>query len=244
MAVNAADAWQQSGARPDRSVDRRVPPRAVPPRAAAPHDRPVDNQRPGDGGHDRGRSADYSAQAPQYARPPAPRRSGDPDQPGRPAARPHDRGPAQQDRPDLAADGRGAPVRAGRRPASVADTRGSRLRGMVAVLIMFVLTLGACGIDSLMGVGPGIITTIVLVAVTALAAFVVRRRDLLTVVVSPPLVFVAVLIVKIVATPSLPLSLKTFVPLVGLNLVSGFITMAVGLGTAVVVALIRLATRR
>jgi hypothetical protein len=109
---------------------------------------------------------------------------------------------------------------------------------------MFVLTLAACGADSLMGVGPGMITLVVLAAATATATFVVRRRDLLTVVVSPPLVFVAVVVVKIFATPALNLTLKQFVPLLGLNLVSGFPTMAIAVGTAIVVSLIRLAARR
>jgi uncharacterized protein DUF6542 len=252
MAVNAADAWQQSGPRPDRpsrspgadrpvergmATERPSRPRPVPPR-----ERPVERgrspERP-----ERSRPVEYYDQAPPHPRPPVPSRQ-DPARPSaRSADRPGDHGYDDERWAGPEVERRGSTARPGRRPAPAAAS-GSRLRGIFAVLGIFVLTLAACGADSVIGVGPGTITLIGLVAATAIATFVVRRRDLLTVVVSPPLIFVAVVVVKIVATPALPLSLKTFVPLLGLNLVSGFPTMAVGVGAAIVVALIRLAARR
>ena len=251
MAINAADAWQQSGARPDRPsrssradrpMDRglaaeRRPERPARPRAIPPRERPAD----GSHGPERIRSAHFRDEAPQYSRPPVPRRA---PEPSRPSARPDEHDYAAEGWSGPAAASRDSSKRTGRRPASVAETGGGRLRGVFAVLGMFVLTLGACGVDSLMGVGPGMLTLITLLASTAIAAFIVRRRDLLTVVVSPPLIFVAVVLIKIVATPGLQLAMKQVVPLLGLDLVRGFPTMAVGMGAAIVVGLIRLAARR
>jgi hypothetical protein len=234
MAVNAADAWQDSGRRPDRPsrasrMDRAVAPERplhsrppVPPRA-----RPVE----------RGRSADFHDDESRYDRPPGPRR---PAEQSRPAARP----PRDLDDRRSREPGRGGSGHSGRRPAPVSETRGSRLRGIFAVLGMFLLTVGGCAIDSVLGVGPGMVALVALVASTVLAAFLVRRRDLLSVVVSPPLVFVAVVVVKTVATPGLDLTLTRITGQLGLDLISGFVTMAVATAAGLVVALIRLVTKR
>jgi hypothetical protein len=237
MAVNAADAWQDSGRRPDRPsraprMDRAAAParplRSRPP--VPPRVRPVD----------RDRSAGYYDDESGSGRPPAPRR---PAEHSRPVGRPprdldddrRSRGPAD----------RGDSTRAGgRRPAPVSETGRSRLRGILVVLGMFLLTLGGCAIDSVLGVGPGMIALVALVGSTALGAFLVRRRDLLSVVVSPPLVFVAVSAVKTVATPGLDLTLTRFTGQIGLDLISGFVTMASATVAGLVVALIRLAAKR
>jgi hypothetical protein len=93
--------------------------------------------------------------------------------------------------------------------------------------------------------GLGMITLVALVVSTTAAAFLVRRRDLVSVVVSPPLVFTAVAAVNVIAAPSVHLSgVKAFGLLMITLLVQGFPSMAVATGAVVVVGLIRLATRR
>jgi hypothetical protein len=209
MAIHAADAWQDSGRRPDR------------PSRAPRMDRATAPERP------------------LRSRPPVPRPAAQSRPVGRPMSRDLD-----DDRGRREPDDRGGSRRSGRRPAPVAETGGGRVRGIFAVLGMFLLTLGGCAVDSVLGVGPGMVALIALVASTALAAFLVRRRDLLSVVVSPPLVFVAVVAVKTVTTPGLDLTLKLVTGQIGLDLISGFVTMAAATAAGVVVGLIRLASRR
>jgi hypothetical protein len=124
--------------------------------------------------------------------------------------------------------------------ASAPTGRGGRLRGVVAVTGMFLVTLGGAGIDSFVGIGLGVVTLAAMVAATALAALLVRRRDLLSVVVAPPLVFLAVAGVNIGLAPSASFSLPTIATL----LVRGFPTMAIATAVALVLALIRVAARR
>ena len=102
------------------------------------------------------------------------------------------------------------------------------------------MTLAGGAIDSFLGDGLGTVTLIALVAATAIGTLLVRRRDLLTVVLSPPLVFVAVAGVNIALAPSVSLSLPTVATL----LIRGFPTMAVATGAAIVLAIVRLVTRR
>jgi hypothetical protein len=61
-----------------------------------------------------------------------------------------------------------------------------------------------------------------------------------SVIVSPPLVFVAVAVVDVVAAPSASLSLATIATL----LIRGFPAMAIATGAALVIGLIRMAARR
>ena len=105
---------------------------------------------------------------------------------------------------------------------------------------MFLVTLAGAGVDSFTGIGLGLVTLVALVAVTALAALLVRRRDLLSVIVAPPLVFVAVAAVNIALAPSASFNLATAATL----LVRGFPTMGLATGVALVVGLFRLAARR
>ncbi len=118
--------------------------------------------------------------------------------------------------------------------------RGGGIRGMVAVVGMFLVTLGGAGTDSFVGIGLGTVTLVAMVSVTALAALVVRRRDLVSVAVAPPLVFVAVAAVNIGLAPSASFS----VPTVATLLVRGFPTMGIATAVALVLTLIRLASRR
>ena len=120
------------------------------------------------------------------------------------------------------------------------DTGGSRLRGTVAVIGVFLITLAGAAADSFFGIGLGMVTLVCLVAATVFAALLVRRRDLWSVVVAPPLVFVAVTAVNIGLAPSAHFNLPTVATL----LVRGFPTMAIATGAAVVLGLFRLLTRR
>ena len=124
-------------------------------------------------------------------------------------------------------------VRAGQAP-------GPGVRGTLAVLGIFLVTLVAAAADSYIGSGLGMITLVALTLGTAVAALSVRRRDLASVVVAPPLVFVAVAVVNICLAPSASLTLPTLATL----LVRGFPAMAVGTGAALLLALFRVVARR
>ncbi|TQN37454.1 hypothetical protein FHU33_4106 [Blastococcus colisei] len=126
------------------------------------------------------------------------------------------------------------------REAGTSAGRGGRVRGAVAVIGMFLVTLAGAGIDSFVGMGLGLVTLVALVGVTALAALVARRRDLASVVVAPPLVFVTVALVNIGLAPSASFNLPTIATL----LVRGFPTMGIATAVALVLALVRLAARR
>ena len=255
--ANTADAWRQDGDYPDRSsaasrapwpdrASRRASSRPVRTGPARPA-RPADRLRAAEA---RNRDAADSRAPPHRAV-----------HPSRPAGR--ERGRFEGRRPDARADGRvpttgvrrrrptSAPhaptaptptARAGRaaqlvgppappRPSRAAD--GGRLRGIVAVLGMFLVTLAGAAVDSFVGIGLGMVTLVALVAVTAIATLVVRRRDLLSVVVAPPLVFVAVAALNIALAPSASFNLPTVATL----LVRGFPTMAVATGVALVLGL-------
>jgi hypothetical protein len=117
---------------------------------------------------------------------------------------------------------------------------GPRLRGVLAVLGIFVITLLAAAADSYIGAGLGMITLIALTAGTAAAALLVRRGDLLSVIVAPPLVFVAVAIVNTGLAPSANLNVATLATL----LVRGFPAMGLATVAALLLSLFRLVTRR
>lgn len=142
--------------------------------------------------------------------------------------------------PRPAAGGRSADDRPAARTYTGTPGPGPGTRGAVAVAGMFGLTLAAAAVDSYIGVGLGLITLIALLVSSAVAAFVVRRRDLLSVLVAPPLVFVAVALVDIVLAPSATFSLPTLATL----LIRGFPAMGLAVGAALVIGLGRLAARR
>ena len=121
-----------------------------------------------------------------------------------------------------------------------APTSGPRLGGTLAILGVFLLTLAAAAADSYIGLGLGTITLVALVAGTVAATLMVRRRDLVSVLVAPPLVFVAVAIVNIGLAPSATLNVPTLATL----LVRGFPAMGIATAAAIVVSLYRLIRRR
>jgi hypothetical protein len=233
--ASTADAWRQGGAYPDRSFPGARMPRDERPAAHERSGRPVRPAVP-----PRGRPADQ-LRPENLGRPAPPRReAGRPARPGDrvPAG---DRGPAGRPpsaRPAAArpAEGRGA-VR--QRSAAGAETSG-RIRGAVAVLFVFLVTLAGAGIDSFVGIGLGVITLGALLGSATIAALAVRRSDLLSVVVAPPLVFIAVAALNIGMAPS-----ATFnAPTVATLLIRGFPTMAIATGVVIVLALGRLIARR
>jgi len=154
----------------------------------------------------------------------------------RDAERGTDRGRPQERRPSSRSSDGARP----RSPVAPVETSGGRLRGALAVLGVFLITLAGAGADSFVGIGLGMITLVCLVASTVFATLLVRRRDLISVVVAPPLVFVAVAAVNIGLAPSAQFSLPTIATL----LVRGFPTMAIATGVAIVLALFRLVARR
>ena len=227
--ASTADAWRQGGGSPDRSFTGSRMPREEramnPDRSARPGRPPVPP---------RGRPADRVRSDVDRGRPVPPRRESLrrdrvaehelADDARRPGARPAGARPVD------------ARARAEARPA----TGGGTVRGAVAVVGMFLVTLAGAGIDSFVGVGLGMITLAALLASTAVATLVVRRRDLFSVVAAPPLVFIAVAAVNIALAPSAMFNLPTVATL----LIRGFPTMAMAAGVAVVIAVGRRITRR
>ena len=220
--ASAAGAWQ-SGARPER-----------------PH--PVRASRPPLGGDRPDRPSRPSRPAP-----PVPSRAGDRlraterehaddrfDDPY--ASTPRRRPPT----PPRSADARPRETRGREGISAPATSRDSRMPGALAVLGVFLVTLAGAAVDSFIGMGLGTITLVTLAGSISVATLLVRRRDLLTVVVAPPLVFVLVAMVNVSLAPSATFNLPTMATL----LVRGFPTMAAATAVAVVLALVRLATRR
>jgi hypothetical protein len=221
--ASTAGAWQ-GGGRPERPYPTRAPrPPAGSERTPRPA-RPARTGRPPVPGRaaERLRAAEHEYADDRFDRlePSGPRRR----EPG----------------PPRPAAGRPAPERTRSRTASPAAAEGSKLRGSLAVLGVFLLTLAGGAVDSFFGIGLGTITLVALAAGTSAATLLVRRRDLLTVVVAPPLVFTLVAVVNIALAPSATLNLPTMATL----LVRGFPTMAVATVIAAVFAVVRLITRR
>lgn len=226
--MRAADSWQQAGGRYDR-----------PPMPHTDRSMPIDRAVPGDRARARG-----------YDRPPVPQRRRTDERDWRPERE------MRREAADYRAGSRDtgrtavsrsrsagwveqeAPPRGGRRPKAAPQS--GRLRGIVAVLLVFLVSLAGAAVDSFVGTGLGTVTLAAMLLSTAIAAVMVRRRDLLTVVVAPPLVFVAVELVNIAAAPSASLNLPTVATL----LIRGFPAMGVATGAAVLIGLVRLAARR
>ncbi len=155
--------------------------------------------------------------------------------------------PAVRDRaPERCAERRPAAAARGQRDErSAAPTRreavpGPGKRGSVVVLGMFLVTLAAAAADSYVGVGLGMVTLVALLVSSVAACLLVRRRDLLTVVVAPPLVFLGVALVNIALAPSATFSLPTVATL----LIRGFPAMGLAVGVSFVLFIGRLLAKR
>lgn len=238
--MSHADAWPQTGRPTDRShpsgrtprVDRGTrderAPRRRPPVPPLPSNRVADRPAsPGRGRAERRPAYDSG----EFARPAA---GGWAEEPARDTRRPG-RGPGG----DLRRS-RGAGAASAGRSGGAAGAEGSRLRGIVAVLAVFLITLAGAAIDSFLGTGLHMVTLVALVGSSALATLLVRRSDVFSVVVAPPLVFVAVALVDVILAPSATFSLATLATL----LIRGFPAMAIATGVALLLGLFRLAARR
>ena len=117
---------------------------------------------------------------------------------------------------------------------------GPQRRGALVVLGMFLLTLAAAAADSFIGVGLGTITLVGLLVSSVVGCLVVRRQDMLSVVVAPPLVFLGVAMVNIAMAPSATFNLPTVATL----LIRGFPAMGLAVGAALLIYLVRLVSRR
>jgi hypothetical protein len=233
--ASTADAWRQGGGYPDRSFPGARMPRDERAVGRDRHSRPVRPAVPPRGRPERLRGDDLGRSVPPRREPNRAPRAADRLPPDSRAAGP--RPPAARPVP-RAAEARGASARG--RTESGAETGGGRLRGAVAVLLVFLVTLAGAGVDSFVGVGLGRITLGALLGSATIAALVVRRRDLLSVVVAPPLVFIGVAAVNIGLAPSATFSAPTVATL----LIRGFPTMALATGIVLVIALGRLIARR
>ncbi|WP_141242922.1 DUF6542 domain-containing protein [Geodermatophilus obscurus] len=129
---------------------------------------------------------------------------------------------------------------AGRGATAQTPEDGGGLRGAVAVLAVFLVTLAGAALESWIGAGLGLVTLATLTVASAVATVAVRRRDLLTPVVAPPLVYIAVAVLNTALAPSATLNTASVATL----LIRGFPAMAVATAAAAVVALIRWAARR
>ena len=239
--MNAADAWQQSGMRPGRPhPSPRLPLPPLPERAVAGGRavRPVRGAqppRPRERVGERGRvdagvaSDDRDLMYRDASGLGAPA-------PGRPAGGSRSR--ARTDDRDGYAEPRGGAVRPGARP--LPPEQAGRIRGVVAVLAVFLVTLAGAAVDSFIGVGLGLTTLGALVGSSALAALLVRRRDLTSVVVAPPLVFAAVAAANIGLAPSATFTPTTITTL----LIQGFPEMTMATGAALLIAVVRWLARR
>jgi hypothetical protein len=132
------------------------------------------------------------------------------------------------------------PARRSQERSAPAQTGGGRLRGVVAVLLVLVATLAGAAADSYLGVGLGTLTLVALVGSTAVATLLVRRRDLVSVLVAPPLVFVVVAVADLAIAPSAHFSLTGMAPL----LIKGFPAMGIATAVGLVLAGIRRAAGR
>ncbi len=265
--ASTADTWRDGGVRGERPLAgpqalRADRPRldATPARASRnslpPVPPPAPRGRPG--GPDRGsdRRGPAAGRPGTDPRPPAgraPQRTPAPDRTPHagppPGGSPHASHPlADRDTPpprrsraeDRPSRDTGRGPRGSTRSAPPAPDRAPGLRGALAALGVFVITLAGGAVDSFLAVGLGTLTLVTLVAASAVATLLVRRRDLLTVVACPPLVFVLVAVVNVGLAPSASLNLPTIATV----LVRGFPTMAVATAVAVVLAVVRWASRR
>lgn len=130
--------------------------------------------------------------------------------------------------------------RPARRVSSAPAPERGRVRGLVAVLLVFLVTLGAAALESWLAAGLGLVTVVALTAASTAAAVVVRHRDLFTALVAPPLVYVVVAVLNTALAPSASLNAASVATL----LIRGFPAMAIATAAAVVVGLIRWAARR
>jgi hypothetical protein len=128
--------------------------------------------------------------------------------------------------------------------APVSGTTGPSLTSLGALLLIVVAAMiGAC-VDVLTGTGLRLAFAIGLVLGTAVAAAVVRRGSLLTIVLAPPLIFMVASVLSVLASPGGLGGAGRLYDAAAGWLVYGFPGIAAATGIAVVIAGIRLAGSR
>lgn len=140
--------------------------------------------------------------------------------------------------PSAGQRGSGAPR--GRASGRNQPARRFTLTGLTAVGLVFVVTLAVAMLESLLGVGLRTLTLLALSGSTLLAGLMVRRHEVATVVVAPPLVFAFVAVLEIVLAPTLSLSPTVLASV----LVRGFPAMGIATAIALVVCGYRIIRHR
>jgi hypothetical protein len=112
------------------------------------------------------------------------------------------------------------------------------MAGPVAALLVFVVSGIAGSIDVFTGPGLRLLFTICLIASTAVAAALVRRGDLLWVVLAPPLICLALAMVNVLTTAHSATGLTMD------YLAHGFPAIAIAVGLAALIGGIRLLNRK
>lgn len=114
------------------------------------------------------------------------------------------------------------------------------LTGLGAVAFIFVITLAVATLESVFGIGLRSLTLIALAGSTLLAGLYVRRSDIATIIVAPPLVFALVASLEIGLAPAL-----AFTPTVLASLlVRGFPMMSIATAIALLVCGYRIIKHR
>jgi hypothetical protein len=128
--------------------------------------------------------------------------------------------------------------------ASVGASAGPSLTSLGAVLLIVVASMiGGC-VDVVTGTGLRLAFAVGLVLGTAVGAALIRRNSLLTVVLAPPLVYVAASLLSVLASPGGLGGAGRLYDAAAGWLVYGFPAIAAATGIAVVIAGIRLALSR
>ena len=129
--------------------------------------------------------------------------------------------------------------------ATYTGQRRVALTGMGAVALAFVVTLIGGSFDLLTGPGLRRGFAIALVAGAVLAAMLVRTKDLVTVAVAPPLIYIVVSLLASIPHANGAFESKTkFTALLANWLVYGFPEMITATGLAIIIAIVRQLMRR
>lgn len=127
------------------------------------------------------------------------------------------------------------PPRSGSRSVPAARQRG--MAGPAAALLAFVVSGIGGSIDVFTGPGLRLLFTICLIGSTAAAAILVRRHDLLWVILAPPLICLALAIVNVLTTSHSATGLTMD------YLAHGFPAIALATGVAAVIGGVRMLRR-
>ena len=125
-----------------------------------------------------------------------------------------------------------------RRPSTVVSTHQWGVPGPVAAFFALVVAGVAGTIDVMTGPGLRTLFEVALIGSIAIAAIAVRRREILWVILAPPLISVIVALINKVTTSNSLVALMTD------YLTHGFPPLAISVCVAVAIAAVRFALRR